>query len=364
VGPSSAILEDLRTGQVLYAKSADVSRPMASLTKVMTALVVLSKAKPSDEVVVPASAAAQSGSVLGLQVGERITVRELLYGLLLQSSNDAAVALAEHVGGTVPGFVAMMNRQSRRLGLSHSHFTDPSGLDNGGTSSARDLAAVARAAYEHPYFEQIVRTRFHDVPAPSGTPRHIQNRNVLLWLYPGAVGVKTGFTTPAGHCLIAAADRGGTRLVVVAMGATGPDDGAVFNDAAALLNYGFAAFEERALIEVGHPLGSLTVEGAEVPAVAAATLLRLVRRDRVGQISTTVIQDRGVRLPVTAGQPLGRVVVTIAGRRAGEVPAVAAATVTRPATSSPVDRPRPDTPLEQVWRALRFLIQTVLGPFL
>src|SRR3989454_2788777 len=202
LGAPSAILEDLGTGQVLFAKAPDGRRPIASPTKVMTALVVLSRTKPGDTVVVDGTAAFQSGSVLGLRVGERITVRELLFALLIQSSNDAAAALAEHVGGTVSGFVGMMNRRAARMGLSHSHFTTPSGLEGGGYSSARDLAAMTRAAYDDPLFLQIVATRFHHVPSPSGPPRPIQNRNVLLWLYPGAIGGKTGFTTPARHSLI------------------------------------------------------------------------------------------------------------------------------------------------------------------
>jgi D-alanyl-D-alanine carboxypeptidase (penicillin-binding protein 5/6) len=364
IGSPSAILEDLGTGQVLFAKGPDWRRPIASLTKVMTALVVLSRTKPGDTVVVEGTATSQSGSVLGLRVGERITVRELLFALLLQSSNDAAVALAEHVGGTVPGFVAMMNRQAVRMKLSHSRFTGPSGLDNGGVSSARDMAAIARAAYQSSLFGQIVRTRFHDVPAPSAPPRHIQNRNVLLWLYPGAIGVKTGFTTPAGHCLIAAADRGGTRLVAVVLGASGPEDGGVFNDGAALLNYGFAAFEERALIHVGDPLSPVLVEGMEVAAVAGSTLLRLVRNDQAGKITISFSPDRTLRLPITAGDRVGRVVVEVAGTRAGVVPAIAPATVTEPPPPPPPEPPRPATPLERGLRALSVLIQAVLGPFL
>src|SRR5207253_3514196 len=136
----------------------------ASLTKVMTALVVMEKTRPGDTVVVDGTAAFQSGSVLGLRVGERITVRELLFALLIQSSNDAAAALAEHVGGTISGFVDMMNRRGTQMRLSHSHFTSPSGLEGGGYSSARDLAAMARAAYDDPLFQQIVATKFQDVP--------------------------------------------------------------------------------------------------------------------------------------------------------------------------------------------------------
>ena len=222
---AAAILEDLDTGQVLFAKNADAPRPVASLTKIMTALLALSHSRPEERVTVSSLAAGQSGSVLGLRVGERITVSELMYALLLQSSNDAAVALAEHAGGTLGRFVEMMNEEAARLGLTRTRFYSASGLDDRGRSSARDLATLTRAAYADPLFEQIAATKFHTVPSPSGKPRRIQNRNILLWLYPGAIGVKTGFTTPSGHCLVATADHDGVRLLAVALGAPGHDAG-------------------------------------------------------------------------------------------------------------------------------------------
>jgi len=214
----SAILQDLHTGQVLYAKKANVRRPIASITKIMTALVVLEAASPDDVVVVSARAAGTRASQLGLVTGERISVRQLLYALLMQSSNDAAVALAEHVGGSVEAFANLMNEKADELGLHRTHFRDASGLEDRGYSTARDVAAIVRAAYAEPLFARITRTKFRRIQAPSGPARRIQNRNILLWLYPGAIGAKTGFTTPAQHCLVAAADRGGIRLVAVALG--------------------------------------------------------------------------------------------------------------------------------------------------
>src|SRR5207253_138666 len=128
-------------------------------------------------------------------------------------------ALAERISGTLRRFVALMNREAAGMGLTGTHFASPSGLDDRGYSTARDLAALTKAAYGYPEFARIVGEKMVDVPAPVGPPRHLQNRNVLLWLYPGAIGVKTGFTTPAGFCLVAAARRGGRTLLGVILGA-------------------------------------------------------------------------------------------------------------------------------------------------
>jgi D-alanyl-D-alanine carboxypeptidase (penicillin-binding protein 5/6) len=366
---ATAVLEHLDGGQTLFSKAARARRPIASLTKIMTALVVMTEAGPDEIVAVSGNAASQSGSSLGLLAGERITVRHLLYALLLQSSNDAAVALAEHVGGSVGGFLALMNRTARQLGMTDSFFTSPSGLDDRGYSSARDLAIVTREVYGQPLFEKIVKTKFHDVPSPSGPPRHIQNRNILLWLYPGAIGVKTGFTTPAGHCLIAAADRDGVRLLVVALGSGGADAAGVFNDGAALLNYGYSAFRLETLIHAGDALGPFTVDGASVPAVAATSLIRLVRLDLIDKVTIDVRMDAGLSLPVGAGDKVGRVSVSVDGKRAGVVDAVATGSVATdapsPAPPSPSHPPAaPAGSWGRLVDAFRDLVRAVVGPFL
>ncbi|MGZ4109838.1 MAG: D-alanyl-D-alanine carboxypeptidase family protein, partial [Actinomycetota bacterium] len=185
----AAVLEDLDTGQVLFSSNGDDQRPIASLTKLMTAVLVLRRAELDDVVTVSEAASTDVGGVgiseLGLESGERISVRQLLYALLLQSANDAAVALAEDVSGSVERFVKAMNAQARRLGLRHTRFFSPNGLDDRGYSTALDLARLARVAFAMPDFERVATTKFHEIRAPSGPPREIQNRNVLLWLYKG-----------------------------------------------------------------------------------------------------------------------------------------------------------------------------------
>jgi D-alanyl-D-alanine carboxypeptidase (penicillin-binding protein 5/6) len=351
----------LQTGQVLYAKKPDQRRPIASITKVMTALVVLDEATPGEEVVVSAQAASTRASQLGLVAGERISVRQLLYSLLMQSANDAAVALAEHVGGSVTGFAELMNRKAERLGLRHTRFRDPSGLDDGGYSTARDVAAIVRAAYADPLFARITRTKFHRIPSPSGPARRIQNRNILLWLYPGAIGTKTGFTTPAQHCLVAAAERGAVRLVAVALGSRGEDAEGVFSDGGALLNFGYEAFGRTVLVSRGQDLGRVTIEGQTVRAVADGELVKLVPKDRLSGVLRALLPDPGLSLPVVEGQRLGKVLVLVGGKHAGRVVAVARHTVFR-RTSSPSPPPNPmPSGTDSLVAALRFLAAMLQG---
>jgi D-alanyl-D-alanine carboxypeptidase (penicillin-binding protein 5/6) len=317
---ASAVLVDVTTGQTLFALDPAERRPVASLTKIMTAYLVLKRASPAD--VVTVSEVAASGQVpgissLGLVAGERILVQELLYALLLQSANDAAVALAEHVGGSVEAFVEMMNRTAARLGLERTRFTSPNGLDDAGTSTARDLARLTRAAYAVPGFATIASTRTHTIPSPTGEPRVVQNRNVLLWLYPGAIGVKTGFTSAAGFCIVATADRGNERLLAVVLG----EPGEAFSDAAALLNFGFAAFERRPVIREGRVLPPVEIDGRFVPVATGSGLESLVPVE--ASIRHRVVVDAGVRFPPARGQVIGRVVVSVAdGLVLGDVPLV------------------------------------------
>jgi D-alanyl-D-alanine carboxypeptidase (penicillin-binding protein 5/6) len=325
VDAAAAILVELDTGQVLFARDPRERRPIASLTKIMTALIVLRRTEPDDIVTVSAAAAAPDGSnglsELGIVEGERVTVRDLTYALLLQSANDAAIALAEHVSGSVRAFVRLMNRTARRLGMRDTDLRSPNGLDDAGYSTARDLALLARAAFAEPAFARVARTRFHEVPAPEGDVRRIQNRNVLLWLYPGALGGKTGYTRAAGFCLVAAAERGGRRLAVVVLGAPGEP----FSGAAALLDHGLAAFEEVAFVVAGEPLGAVELVGGWVPAEAGDGLTALVPVDASGDATRRVVVDPGAAYPPAPGEAVGVLRVSVPGRSLGAVPVVVSA---------------------------------------
>jgi len=313
----AAVLADLDTGQVLFNLAGNERRPIASLTKIMTALLVLEQTAPTEVVTVSEEAAGPriAGiSGLGLGTGERIRVSELLYALMLQSANDAAVALAEHVDGAVPAFVERMNARAAELGMTRSRFASPNGLDDVGYSSARDLVRLTRAAYGVSGFAGVVATRGHEVRSLDAEPRTVQNRNVLLWLYPGALGVKTGFTTPAGFCVVATAERDGTRLVVVVLGE--PDE--PFSDAAALLNYGFEAFDERSLLTAGQGLGTVRIEGRQVAVAAGGPVDGLVPVR--SEVARTLLLEDHVAFPPARGEQIGTVRVTAGERLVGEVP--------------------------------------------
>lgn len=351
---ASAVLVDLDTGQMLLERSAAERRAIASTTKIMTALLLLEAVPPGDIVTVSGNAAGQTGAEMGLEPGERITVKELLFGLMLASANDAAVALAEHVAGSVEAFLERMNDRVHQLGLRDSRFESPNGLDDDGYSTARDLAAITVEAYRNPTFEEVVRTRFARIPAPTGPDRVLQNRNALLWLYPDAIGVKTGFTSAAGFCLVAAAERDELRLGAVVLGA--PAD--AFSDAAALLEHGFATFERRTIVEAGEPYGDLRLGGRAVPVRADITLELLLRRGQA--IEERVIPEPGLRLPVTAGERVGLVAIRSAGERLATVPLVAARSVAPAAPAEP-ERAWWQRAWDAVARFLSELFRTIFG---
>jgi D-alanyl-D-alanine carboxypeptidase (penicillin-binding protein 5/6) len=318
---ASSILADLDSGETLFEARSTRRRPIASLTKIMTALLVLEATEPRDVVTASPAAAAQSGAELGLEPGEQVPVRDLLYALMLQSANDAAVALAEHVSGSVDAFVDGMNRRAGELGLRDTSFASANGLDDSGYSTAADLAGLTAEAYREPGFAKVASTRFREIPAPTGEPRLIQNRNALLWLYPGAIGVKTGYTSAAGFCLVAVAERDGLRLAAVILGAPAE----AFSDAAEALNFGFAAFERLTVVEEGQSFDPIEVQDREVPVAAEGSLEVLLRRGQ--EVVLTVRPDPGLSLPVGSGERVGVVRASSEGVSLGEVPLVAAETV-------------------------------------
>jgi D-alanyl-D-alanine carboxypeptidase len=238
--PRSGLLFDLDTGEVLWRRDPERVLPIASLTKMMTALVVVAAAPPDSRVLITREALRYRGSGVGvLPAGRHVRLETLLNGLLLPSGNDAARALAEHVGGTLRGFVQRMNGRAAELGMRCTHFTSPDGFaDAGNHSCAVDLAAQARAVLDVPRLARIVRRRHAILPmAIRGGRVFLYNNNpLILRRYPGVLGVKTGYTDRAGRCLVAAARRGARRLGVVLLHSPDPGD-----QARKLLDRGFRA---------------------------------------------------------------------------------------------------------------------------
>jgi serine-type D-Ala-D-Ala carboxypeptidase (penicillin-binding protein 5/6) len=235
----SGVLFDVNTGRVLWERSPSEAVPIASLTKMMTALVVMAHASPSAKVLITKDALNYTGSGVGLlPKGKRVPLVSLLYGLLLPSGNDAAIALADHVAGTQSNFIKLMNAKAHDLALICTHYTTVSGIvDQGNHSCASDLALIAHAVLQQPLLAQIVGSRSAIVPFPiKGHKLFLYNNNPLLVLrYPGIDGVKTGFTDAAGQCLVATARRGNRWLGVVLL-----HSGNTYSQAIQLLNAGFA----------------------------------------------------------------------------------------------------------------------------
>lgn len=329
----ACVVLDAASGTLLYRRAVDRRLPNASTTKMMTSLLVAEATRPNELVRVSADAAEVGGGGLDLAAGDVYTVRDLLYAVLLDSSNEAAAALAEHVGGDEDPFVRAMNRRARRLGTSGTTFANPHGLDEADhASTARDLALIAVELLDNPRLARIVASPRHTIVAPGG-PIVLENRNALLESYRGAVGVKTGQTLGAGQVLVAAARRRDRFLVAVAMRSA---DAAA--DARALLDYGFArlrrvqaAAQEAAEADDAPPhlvlgtneqVGALVFDPAGATAVVAGADVP-APPDLDGGIDVVFTPADELLLPLERGEHIGTVQVTSGGQVIATVPALA-----------------------------------------
>ncbi len=320
----AALVMDADTGQVLFSKNPDDRLPMASTTKIMTAIVVLESLELDATVMVSRKAHFQSGSVVGLHVLDVFTVEQLLYWLLVFSGNDAAVALAEKAAGSVDQFVVKMNDKAKALGLTNTHFTNANGLDRTGHySSCTDLATMTRYAMKNETFRKVVSTPVYDLPHPGAyTPAEPHNSNALLTKYDWITGVKTGSTPTAGYCVVASGTRDGISLIAVQLGAK--DDETRWTEVEALFKYGFRLTPLVALAQPGAVLARAPVGdplGQEVELVPKDLL---TARLREGETATgTVSLSRAPTLPIKAGTVLGSVVFTLNGKSLGKTDLVA-----------------------------------------
>jgi len=241
----AAVVIETSSGRVLYSKNATEKRSIASTTKIMTAVVALENGAMDDRVLISKKAASIGGSAIGLQAGQEYTLKELLYAMLMASANDAAIAVAEYIGGSVEGFAEMMNKKAESLGAEHSSFVTPHGLDTGNQySTAYDVAIITRYALKNPVFAEIVSTQEFYIPGHG-----LYNTNDLLTDYPGVDGVKTGYTGKAGRCLVTTVQKEDMRLVSVVLGS--PTRTARANASKALLDYAFDNFSMHKLLKAG-----------------------------------------------------------------------------------------------------------------
>ncbi len=319
VSAQKAIVLDAGTDRVLFSKDADSCSLIASTTKIMTALIVCQQCNVLDRMRIPREAVGIEGSSMYLQEGEVLTLQELLYGLMLHSGNDAAVALAIYCGGTVEGFVALMNDKARQLGLTGTHFENPHGLDSPNHySTARDLAVLAAHAMEDPIFYQTVSTKTVRVGS-----RSLQNHNKLLWRVEGADGVKTGFTKAAGRILVSSATRNGRRLICVTI-----NDGNDWVDHATLLENGFSRYQLQQLVTQGETLGMVEIVGGidcRVALLAASDFSYPLAQDETAQI---LLSGPGFAYaPVIRGADAGFAYICIGEHCVGKVPLIYGSTV-------------------------------------
>ena len=322
-GARAAIVIDARDGMVMYAKHPDAERAIASTTKLMTALLALEQAKPSDVFTAPAYNAMSAESRINLREGERMTVHDLLEALLLESANDAAVTIAEGVSGSREAFVEEMNDRAADLGLEHTSYANPIGLDEAGNySSARDLAALARVLLQRPRFARIV-----DMPEAeleSGArPRVVANRNDLIAAYPWVSGVKTGYTANAGNVLVGSAEGpGGARVISVVLGE--PTETARNSETLALLRWGLTQFQRVRVLDPRRMVAQADIEyhdGSARLVPRRGAVLTIREGQRVRRRANAPDEVKG---PLAAGARVGTVTVLLDGRPVRRVALVTA----------------------------------------
>lgn len=327
----AAVLMDCRNGQVLYEKNPHKRMYPASTTKTLTAIMALESGKMSDMVTVPAAAFNVEGSAIGLQEGERIFLGDLVYALLLNSGNDAAVAIACHLGGSVDDFAGQMNEKAAGLGALNTHFCNPHGLpDPNHYTTAYDMALIARYAMQNPEFKKIVSTKvktiYRSIPEAQ---TYLGNSNKLLWNYDDAIGVKTGYTEAAGQCLVSAAAREGRELIAVVFKSEGA---AIWSDSTMLLDHGFNDFCSLSLVDSGKFITDAQVKYGRqrtVPVQASRSLSYNFSRNEMAEVKQEIVLNGKITAPVKAGDKIGELVFSCGGKKMGKVDLVAGQEVKR-----------------------------------
>lgn len=319
ISAEAAALIDVASGRILYSKNGSKKMRIASLTKTMTAIVAIENGRLEDIVSVPKEAVGVEGSSIYLKNGEKLTLEELLYGLMLRSGNDAAVTVAHHIGGSVPGFVYLMNEKAAMIGMSHTNFTNPHGLDDSNMhySTAEDMAKLSAYALKNPVFRQIVSTKVKNISWEGEEyDRRLQNKNKLLHLYQGADGVKTGYTKLAKRCLASSATRDGRQLATITLNA--PDD---WNDSMALMDWGFQQFSNVTVVEKGEIVETALSDRGQVIRLAALNeWIYPLRKEETAQIKKKVVLTEKQVSQAVAGSHAGFLQIFIGDRQIGQVP--------------------------------------------
>ncbi len=318
----AAVLIELKTGTVLYAQNETLPLPMASTTKVMTALMVLEYGRLDEVVTTSRNAFGVPGTSIYLSLGEKLTLEQMFYGLMLASGNDAAVAIAEHIGGSVDAFCKRMTERAAELGCRNTVFKTPHGLPNSAHhTTAYDLALIAREAMKYPLFRKIVSTQRATIPWEERSyNRILNNKNRLLSSYEGATGIKTGYTRAAGRCLVFGAERNGLEVVGVVLNCPN-----WFDEAAKVMDYGFANYRYALMLADGDQVRAVPVTGGEkkeVPVLLDGDLAAPVAGDQWPQMEFDLPDT--LAAGIQDGQVLGTARLLLNGRVLVERPLVAA----------------------------------------
>lgn len=325
----SAIVMDARTGKVLYARDAESKRYPASTTKMMTLIVALEHGNLDEMVTTSQNASSTEGSSLWLSPGEQLKLMDMLYGIMLISGNDATVAVAEHISGSVEKFAKLMTEKAHAIGANNTNFTNSSGLpDPNHITTAHDLAKIAAYGYKNPIFSQIVSTQKKIIPWPGKDhDRELYNENKMLWLFDGGNGVKTGYTDAAGRCLVSAAKRNDIQLVAVVL-----DSDHMWDDSIALLDYGFQQLQPMTLFNKGDILKTVKVTDGKSDAVKLITsdnMIVPISSDDKEQFRTIIDAPAKIEAPVVVGQKLGVARILYKDTEIGTVDLIATETVER-----------------------------------
>ncbi len=326
-GANACVIIDEKSGRVLLSHNAETPLPMASTTKVMTALLALERGNPDDPVTCSRNAFGVPGTSIYLAEDETLTLKEMLYGLMMASGNDAATAIAEHIGGSTEDFCKMMTARAAELGCKNTVFLTPHGLPcEGHYTTAHDLALIAREAMQHELFREIVGTARATIPWEGRSyDRVLNNKNRLLTTYEGATGIKTGYTKKAGRCLVFGAERGGMRIIGVVLNCWD-----WFDEAARLMDLAFERYEAVTMLSAGEPVRTMPVahaDGQVVDAVLAEDLAGVVPKGSIPQVEIDLPDT--LDAPVQAGQVLGTARLVSNGVTMAEAPVIAAEDVKR-----------------------------------
>ncbi len=321
---TSYLLLDADTNVVLAERYADKTLPMASTTKIMTCILAIENGNLNDKVQITQESQGVEGSSVYLVAGEKLTLEELLYGLMLESANDAAVAIAIHIGGNVETFVQMMNKKAADIGMLSTHFCNAHGLpQEGHYSTARDMSRLMDYCMEDDSFCRFTSMQSCQISAPEGKKRFLSNHNKLLRSYDGCNGGKTGYTKTAGRCLVSAAERNGKQLICVTL--SDPND---WKDHAALFDFGFGLYEIRELIAPRSVDEQISVVGGEMKTVAVCNQdgLSLPLRSE-DKVEVVLELPNFVYAPIKSGDKVGDAVCVLNGEEATRIPLIATADI-------------------------------------